>query len=417
MTNRFGASFIAASPTVPFLQKSPLCTLSRCPVRRHSPSTVASKPQIVSNLLPKPGQTHSHSQIQVPVDCDHIQSNNPGRPQNGTSSASKSTMLTSITNSLQTFTNLFPLWVLIGAAMAYAHPPSFLWFRSSYVVPTLATIMLGMGLTITPSSFVAVANRPRSVFLGVLAQYTIMPSLGLLASRLTNLPSALAAGVILVCVCPGGAASNVVCLLAGADVALSVVLTLCSTILSTLAIPFLMYTLAGALVPVDPSGLFISTAQIVLFPLILGLFIRLACRGSIPSLVFTVLPLISVLGVTFICGGIVAANAYALTTVAPQLITTLALVHTMGGVLGFLFARIFRMERQASRTVAVEVMMQNSSLAVTLANTHFANPVTAIPGAISATLHSILGSLLAGFWRLADSRSTTDSEPDRIDHS
>lgn len=228
----------------------------------------------------------------------------------------------------------------------------------------------------------------------------------LLARALANalaLPPVLAAGLILVGVSPGGAASNVVCLLAGADVALSVVLTLVSTILSVALIPVLMNLLAGALVPVSPLALLSSTAQVVLLPLVAGALLKKAFPRAIAAILI-VLPLISVLGITGICAGVVAANAHALVSVGPRLVAAIAAMHTLGGLAGFFLAKLFRLPIQSARTVSIEVMMQNSTLAVSLANAHFANPLTAVPGAISATMHSILGSLLAGYWRLSDKR-------------
>lgn len=270
--------------------------------------------------------------------------------------------------------------------------------------------MLGMGLTLSPSSFVAVRRAPRLVLLGALAQYTTMPILAWMVSQALSLPPPLAAGVILVGVCPGGAASNVVCLLAGADVALSVVLTLVSTVASVLLIPLLMKILAGALVPVRAFALLMSTAQVVLAPLVLGATINRLCP-RIVSAVSIILPLVSVIGVTMICGGVVAANAGSLAQVGPALIAAVAIMHALGGVLGYMIAQIARSPNSAARTIAIEVMMQNSSLAVSLAHAHFANPLTAVPGAISATMHSVFGSFLAGLWRISDARKRTHKAP------
>ncbi|KAI0565879.1 Sodium Bile acid symporter [Gracilaria domingensis] len=230
-----------------------------------------------------------------------------------------------------------------------------------------------------------------------------MPLLARTLSFALCLPPALAAGVILVGVCPGGAASNVICLLAQANVPLSVVLTLVSTLFSVLLIPFLMNLLAGTLVPVAPIPLLISTAQVVLLPLLLG-YVLQATFPRIVSATSSFLPLVSVLGVTAICSGIIAANASALAAVGPQLTLAIAVMHILGGILGYIVATLFRLDTSSRRTVSIEVMMQNSSLAVSLANAHFANPITAVPGAISAVMHSVFGSILAGFWRFTASK-------------
>lgn len=268
--------------------------------------------------------------------------------------------------------------------------------------------MLGMGLTIAPSSFTEIARDPRPILTGVAAQYTLMPLLATLISRLLALPAPLAAGVILVGVCPGGAASNVVCLLAGASVPLSVVLTLLSTFASIALIPFLMKLLAGSLVPVNPFALLWSTAQVVLLPLLLGSFLNCTWPRAVNS-VMSVLPLVSVLGVTLICAGVVAANAPLVASIGPRLILAISSMHALGGLFGYLIALLLRFPKEKRRTICIEVLMQNSSLAVSLANAHFANPLTAVPGAISATMHSVFGSVVAACWRIADGRKRKQS--------
>ncbi|PXF44573.1 putative sodium/metabolite cotransporter BASS1, chloroplastic [Gracilariopsis chorda] len=263
--------------------------------------------------------------------------------------------------------------------------------------------MLGMGLTIDPDSFSAVLKVPHHILLGACAQYTLMPLLACAVSYLLRLPPALAAGVILVGVCPGGAASNVICLLARANVAFSVVLTLTSTILSVVLIPSLMQVLAGTLVPVAPLALLKSTAQVVLLPLLLGcvlqrLFPRLVAATS------NLLPLVSALGVTAICSAVIAANATALYSIGFKLVLAITIMHLLGGVAGYIIGAVFGLDVSSTRTLSIEVMMQNSSLAVSLANVHFANPATAVPGAVSATMHSVLGSILAAIWRFSSSK-------------
>ena len=237
-----------------------------------------------------------------------------------------------------------------------------------------------------------------------MAQYTLMPLLSTAVARALALPPALAAGVILVGVCPGGAASNVVCMLAGADVAFSVVLTLLSTLCSIALIPSLMYALAGTMVPVSAVALLRSTLQVVLMPLVLGATLRRLFPRAVAA-ASDVLPLCSMLAVVAICGAVVSANAAALLSIGPRVVAAIAAMHALGGLTGYVVAALAHFPPAARRTLSVEVMMQNSTLAVSLANAHFANPLTAVPGAISATMHSIFGSILAGFWRLRDARA------------
>jgi len=298
----------------------------------------------------------------------------------------------------QQLTNLFPVWVLLGGVLALFQPAAFTWF-TPWIVPGLALIMLGMGLTLTPQDFRNVARMPRAVTLGFIAQYTLMPFLGWAVAHLMRLPTPFAVGLILVACCPGGTASNIVTYLARANVALSVVMTMCSTFGAILLTPLLTRWLAGALVPVDAWKLFLDTVKVVLLPVIAGLILNRAA----PRLVQRILPigpLLSVLVVALICASIIGQSAAAIRQSGLQLLGAVFLLHAGGFALGYLAARVFGYDTAICRTVSIEVGMQNSGLGVVLAKNNFTNPLTAVPCAISSVFHSVIGSLLAGLWRL-----------------
>jgi len=296
--------------------------------------------------------------------------------------------------------NWFPAWVLAATALALWHPPLFSWFNGPWIVGGLALVMLGMGLTLDVADFAAVGKMPRAIALGFAAQYTIMPLLGWAIARALQLPPAFAVGLILVACCPGGTASNVVAFLARANVALSVVMTSCSTLAAVVMTPWLTGWLAGAYVPVDAWGIFLTTAQVVLAPVLLGLFLH----HRAPRFTATVLPagpILSVLVISLIVGSIIAQNAAAIFEHGAVLILAVFLLHSGGFALGYALARVFRYDRLVARTLSIEVGMQNSGLGAVLARTRFAaEPLTAVPSALSSVCHSVLGSLLAGWWRL-----------------
>jgi BASS family bile acid:Na+ symporter len=296
--------------------------------------------------------------------------------------------------------NWFPVWVLTTALLALWQPALFVWFSGPWIVWGLAVVMLGMGLTLSVEDFAAVGKMPRAVALGFVAQYSIMPLLGWSIAKALALPPDFAVGLILVACCPGGTASNVVTFLARANVALSVVMTTCSTLAAVAITPILTAKLAGAYVPVDGWGMFLTTAQVVLAPVLLGLLLH----HKAPKLTEFVLPagpLLSVLLISMIVGSIVGQNAAAIFAHGAQLLLAVFLLHAGGFALGYGLARLFRFDRATARTVSIEVGMQNSGLGAVLAKTHFAaNPLTAVPSALSSVCHSLLGSLLAGWWRL-----------------
>jgi BASS family bile acid:Na+ symporter len=280
--------------------------------------------------------------------------------------------------------------------------------QGSLVVLLLAFIMLCMGLTLSLEDFRRIARMPRAVAIGFAAQYSIMPLLGWSVAQALDLPPHFAVGLILVGCCPGGTASNLVTYIAGADVALSVVMTVCSTLAAVIATPLLTQLYAGALVPVDSWLLFTQTLQVVIIPVVLGVALNSWAPRLVASMM-PVAPLLSVIGVCFICAVMFAAHASAILDHGLDLILAVGLLHGGGFLLGYYFAKVFGYTRQSARTISIEVGMQNSGLAMVLAKQAFPLlPLAPIVGAVSAVMHSLLGSVLAVLWRL---------QPDKIEKS
>jgi len=308
---------------------------------------------------------------------------------------------------LSTLTNAFPVWVVAMSAVALFQPAWFTWFSGPWIVWGLATIMLGMGLTLTIDDFRSVTRMPRTVALGLAAQFTIMPFLGWSLGKLFALETPFAVGLILVACCPGGTASNVVAYLARANVCLSVVMTMVSTFAAVALTPVLTSWLAGTLVQVDAWGLFRSTVQVVVLPVVIGVWLnRLA-----PRLVERVqlgLPLVSVIVIALICASIIGGSAAAVQGAALQLLGAVFCLHAGGFALGYGLTRLTVGDRTTARTISIEVGMQNSGLGVVLARRHFADPLTAVPCAISSVFHSVIGSVLAGWWRWRDRPAAVD---------
>ncbi len=301
---------------------------------------------------------------------------------------------------LQKLTLLFPVWMILSGAIALCWPA---WLvamnQGSVMVLVLAFIMLCMGLTLTLGDFRRIGRMPKAVAIGFAAQYTVMPLLAWGLANALNLPPHFAVGLILVGCCPGGTASNLVSYIADADVALSVVMTVCSTLAAIVFTPLLTKFLAGTLVPVDTWLLFKQTLQVVIIPVVLGILLN----RYVPRLVMRVMPvapLLSVIGVCFICAMVFAANAEAILTHGLELTLAVAMLHGGGFLIGYNFARMLGCERQTARTISIEVGMQNSGLAIVLARQAFPLlPLAPAVGAISAVMHSLLGSLLAVLWR------------------
>lgn len=298
------------------------------------------------------------------------------------------------------FTNLYPVWLIAGAVLAVCYPPSFDWFSGQWIVWALTIVMLGMGFTLSVDDFRRLFKMPGSLALGFAAQYTIMPLAGWSVARVLQLEPGFAVGLILVACCPGGTASNVITYLARANVALSVVLTMASTLMAFVMTPLWCEALAGQYVPVDALGLCLSTLQVVVAPVLIGVFLN----WRFPRVVSHAAafgPFVSVVAIVFITGGIVAVSAASVMANFGRLALAAFLLHVVGFALGYAVSRVLRYPVDVARTVSIEVGMQNGGMAAMLARKNFAmEPLAAVPAVFSGVIQNLLGSLVAAYWRM-----------------
>jgi BASS family bile acid:Na+ symporter len=285
--------------------------------------------------------------------------------------------------------------VLLVAVVSLAVPSSFLWIDTWVINPMLGLIMFGMGLTLAPQDFRIVLSRPKDILFGCLAQFTVMPLLAWALAWAFSLPKELALGVILVGCCPGGTASNVITYLAKGDLALSVGMTATSTLLAPVMTPLLVWLLAGTMVDVDTMGMLMSIVYVIIAPIIAGLL----CQRFLPRLTRSVVPYLlafSSVVIALVVGIIVSHNATRLLVGGMLVILVVMLHNVLGLTIGFLIGRLLKLERAKCVAVSIEVGMQNSGLASSLAVLHFAAfPLATIPGAIFSVWHNISGALTA----------------------
>jgi BASS family bile acid:Na+ symporter len=293
--------------------------------------------------------------------------------------------------------SLFPLWLVLAGALALAHPPLFVWFLEfGLVTPGLALVMLAMGLTLEFGDFARIARRPWPVLLALALQYTAMPVAGLAAAELFRLSPPYAAGLILVCCCPGGTASNVIAYLARADVPLSVSMTALSTLLAPVATPALASIIIGDRVHVEAWGLVRDTSLVVLLPVAAGLLLR-RLSTKLASTVSPFAAPVASLTVVLIVAAILGANRTRLLEAGPSLLLGVWTAHALGFALGYLLGGLGT-TTAARRTISIEVGMQNSGLGVVLARANFGDPLVAVPCALSSIFHSLIGSAIAAVW-------------------
>lgn len=296
---------------------------------------------------------------------------------------------------LSRFNYLFPIWAVLVSILAYICPGTFSDF-SSAIVPLLSMIMFFMGLSLTAADFKRVLIAPKAIAIGVFLQFLIMPLAAFLISLALNLPDQIAAGLILVGCCAGGTASNVICFLARANVALSITMTMISTLLGVVFTPLLCWLYISESIDVEYMPMLISIFQMVIAPVLAGVLLNHFFHKFVQR-AETLLPTLSILSIIFIIAIIVALNQQQLTQVGGLIFTAVALHNGLGILGGYGISRMFKMSIVDSRTIAIEVGMQNSGLGVALALKYF-SPLAALPGALFSIWHNVVGSILASYW-------------------
>lgn len=289
----------------------------------------------------------------------------------------------------------FALWVLLFAFLAFVSPEAFLEIRG-YIPYLLGIVMFGMGITLTFNDFSEVVKHPKSVIVGVVGQFVIMPAIAFALAKLFVLPTDLAIGVILVGACPGGTSSNVITYLAKGNTALSVACTTISTLLAPLLTPIIFYVLASQWIDIDASAMFASVLKMVLFPIFLGLVIRALFKKQMAQISQT-MPLVSVIAIVLILAAVVAGSKDKIIDSGLLIFGVVVLHNCLGYLVGFLAAKALRLNNYDSKAIAIEVGMQNSGLGAALATAHF-NPIAAVPSAVFSFWHNVSGPILANYF-------------------
>ncbi len=285
--------------------------------------------------------------------------------------------------------------IIIFSVIAFFYPKGFSW-ATNYTTMFLGAAMFGMGLTIKAEDFRIVFTRPKDLCIGFILQYTVMPLAAFALAKAFGLSADLALGVILVGCCPGGTASNVITYVAKGDVPLSVGMTIVSTLLAPLCTPVLVYFLAGSWVEVSLVTMMISVVKVVLIPVLAGILIYRIFPKQVDA-VREMLPLVSVIAIVMIISGIVGSNAEKIMTCGLLVMVVVAIHNTIGLALGTVAAKLMKLEEKKVTAIGIEVGMQNSGLAISLATANFAaNPLATLPGAIFSVWHNISGTIYAG---------------------
>lgn len=313
----------------------------------------------------------------------------------------------SLKNILDRFVSLYPVWIVSSSLLGFLYPPLLSWFSGNFMVYALALVMLGMGITIAVDDFKQLGKMPGIIGLVALLQFSIMPLAAWGIGVLLRLDQELIVGLIIVGCVPGGTASNVITYLAKGSLALSIIMTTVSTILAIVCTPLLCDALAGTYVPVDAWGLFMTTVKVILVPVSIGVFLNYRFSKQVAK-VKQAGPVLAVIAIIFIAGSIVAQSADTIASHALKLFAATSLLHLFGFMIGYVLVRLFKYDSIIARTASIEVGMQNGGLAATLAKENFPlYPLTAVPAVFSSVMQTIIGGLLAAWWR----SGTSTSEP------
>ena len=309
------------------------------------------------------------------------------------------------------------IFIILTAIVTFFYPDLFAWVKGNTQTIILGIIMLTMGLTLTPNDFRLLAKRPLDIFIGAVAQFTIMPLVAFTLSWLfSQVPAfapystAMAIGIILVGCCPGGVSSNIMSYLCHGDVAFSVGMTCASTLLAPVMTPLLMELTAGEIIEIDAIGMFLNILIVTIIPVGIGCFLNYTYskRESFPT-IQSLMPGLSVTCLACIVGGVISTVHDDLVARGLMLfLWTFAVVlchNTLGYILGYTAGRLARFNTAKKRTISIEVGMQNAGLATVLAGTFFAaQPLSVLPCAISCAWHSISGTILAGLFLRRDKK-------------
>lgn len=311
------------------------------------------------------------------------------------------------------FNTFFPVWALLVALVAFYFRQQFAGLEPA-IVPLLALVMFMMGLTLSGDDFSRIKSDPRPVLVGVATQFLLMPVLAITLAHMLGLSTQLTAGMVLVGSCAGGTASNVITYLARGDVALSISMTVTSTLTGVVLTPLLCTFYLSESIEVDSLGMLLSIVQMVLAPVMIGA----ALNHFLPAAVARVqalLPTLAIAIILVIIGTVVALNAERLLHVGFLTLVAVMLHNCLGLMGGFYIGRLFGFDLRQSHTLAIEVGMQNSGLGVALA-LQFFSATAALPGAIFSVWHNISGSILASIWsRKRDSLEYLLKDQQQID--
>ena len=238
-------------------------------------------------------------------------------------------------------------------------------FEQALLAAMIFVIMLGMGASLTPKDFWFALRRPYGLAIGVVSQYGFMPFIGFVMAVTLGLPEAIALGLLIVSCMPGGTTSNIFTYFSKGNLALSVLMTVTSTVFGVVLIPLVLLVYASALDLEIPRENIIATLVILLVPVAIGMVLRKfsANAGAVTEFFGSVLALFFI---AFIAISWVPRNWQFLMTTEPATYFAAIMLGVFGISIGYGFAKLLRLHPRNARTVALETGIQNAPLAIAI---------------------------------------------------
>mmetsp|Transcript_6600 Transcript_6600/g.11477 ORF Transcript_6600/g.11477 Transcript_6600/m.11477 type:complete len:329 (-) Transcript_6600:159-1145(-) len=294
--------------------------------------------------------------------------------------------------------DVFALWVALIAASALLRPDFYTWIDHNSLKGLLVALVFFMGMTAKPTEFVACLSNPRPICVNAVLCLFLVPACAPILAAAADLSPAFRCGLTLLASVNGGSSSNLFAMLAGADVALSIVMTASTTLCAVMSIPLVAKVLIGAVVPVDSMGILQSAGRLVLIPVMLGVSASAALPRTSAS-IERLLPAFGLVAIVPITGSVVAGSAEAILSGGLPLHLTVCVLHVVSATAGYLLSSILGGSERECRTVAIEVAMKNAVFASVLAATHFQDPAIKAPAAVSCIWCPIVAATMSAYWK------------------
>jgi BASS family bile acid:Na+ symporter len=299
------------------------------------------------------------------------------------------------------FCNLFAVWLTIAAIAAVQAPATFMWIPDKAFTGLLGLLMFSVGVTTTVDDFKECLKKPGAVAINFFACYGIMPALAYVTALAMKADAAILAGLVLVGSINGGQASNLCTLIAGGDVALSVLMTTSTTLGCIVMTPLICQMVLGSVVPVNAIGIVYSTFQVVLAPIFIGVGVN-TLAPSFAKAVEPYTPVVGIVSTLLLVGAAVAKVAPTIIAAGWPLQVACLNLHLVGGIIGYFATKVLKFDEKTCRTVAIETAMKSSAFGFLLASQHFGVFNVRVPSAVSVVWMAISGSLMAVYWKVLD---------------